>query len=719
MPFQKEYVYIDRDAVKDIAIKNDQTASLRRLVKYAIATAILVIKTVCSPKRIRSRYPQWKNLSVDSRRLLLSNLPKIIWRGVTRQFISGTKSIENPPTYKSARPAVSIIIPIFNQSTEILRAVKSVMNQTLSSVEVIIWNDGSTNSETLRILSEISVESTNSKDGRSVSVFSDKNQGVVGARNSASKVSNGKYLVFLDPDDSLEATYLEKAFLALESNVLCDIAVPDVRLIQGKSINYWLPESLRWPEICAYNHVPIASMITRELFDSVNGFDARMNGGWEDWDFWIRAAAIGAESVLLHEPLFNYTVSDTGRDAMVSEANRTDLLRILAENRPKKTKKPRIPMRTADLTEVIGSRQFNIFSDTSTNVVFFVPWLLKEGGAERFLRDLSEGLLANGFGVAFVITETERPNNSIDGVEAFRDLTPYIYDVKNIPNQSLNVFIQQVLNSPDIHSVVNVGSNALYDQLLINGITDKYKVVCDVLFNPIGHFKSHQKASDFFTDVVFVYEELKRIAERREIFRGRAHVIHVGIPVTETKEVSLSVTNIPMPQKLTFGWLGRFSTEKRPSWFLDLAKEFGSEANFVMAGTGPLLERYQAEGQGVEGLSVLGFISDPNDLYEKVDAVLNTSEIEGISVTAMEALDKGIPMIVTDVGGMGELVVDGKNGWVVSPSDYGDIESIVRQLIRDRTKVTAVKKRILESELDEKFNVTNMVQKYLGVLLPH
>jgi glycosyltransferase involved in cell wall biosynthesis len=71
------------------------------------------------------------------------------------------------------------------------------------------------------------------------------------------------------------------------------------------------------------------------------------------------------------------------------------------------------------------------------------------------------------------------------------------------------------------------------------------------------------------------------------------------------------------------------------------------------------------------------------------------------------------------VGGMGELVVDGKNGWVVSPSDYGDIESIVRQLIRDRTKVTAVKKRILESELDEKFNVTNMVQKYLGVLLPH
>jgi hypothetical protein len=130
-----------------------------------------------------------------------------------------------------------------------------------------------------------------------------------------------------------------------------------------------------------------------------------MNDGWEDWDFWIRAAAIGAESILLHEPLFNYTVSNTGRDATVSEVNRKELLRILSEKRPKKIKKPRIAPRLADLSEIISSRQFNIFSSGSKNVVFFVPWLLKEGGAERFLKDLSEGLLVSGFGVAFVITE--------------------------------------------------------------------------------------------------------------------------------------------------------------------------------------------------------------------------------------------------------------------------------------------------------------------------
>jgi glycosyltransferase involved in cell wall biosynthesis len=417
--------------------------------------------------------------------------------------------------------------------------------------------------------------------------------------------------------------------------------------------------------------------------------------------------------------LFNYTVSDTGRDATVSEANRKDLLKILSDNRPKKIKKPRIAPRLADLSEIISSRQFDIFNGGSTNVVFFVPWLLKEGGAERFLKDLSEGLIANGFGVAFVITETERPHNSIDGTDVFRELTPYIYDVKNITNQNLKVFIQQVVNNSNIQSVINVGSNAFYDQLLTNGIADKTKVVCDVLFNPVGHFKNHEKTNMHFSDVVFVYEELKRIAEKRQMFKGRGHVIHVGIPLTEKYEIPATSANSRMTPKLTFGWLGRFSTEKRPSWFLKLAEEFGSQANFVMAGTGPLLEMYQSEGKEISGLSVLGFISDPSELYQNVDVMLNTSEIEGISVTAMEALVKGIPMIVTDVGGMGELVVDGENGWVVSPSDYGDIESIVRRLIQDSKMVSEAKERILKSPLNDHFNVTNMVQKYIGVLLPH
>lgn len=712
----QEHVYIDRNAVKGIEIKFERTASFRSVTKLIFVTAVQVLKTVCSPKRIRSLYPRWKNLSVDSKKVLIANLPQIIFRGLSRPFISKPKVISNPPVYRSTCPAVSIIIPVFNQGTEILRAVDSVMNQTLSNLEVVIWDDGSTNSQTLRILTELSLDNTRTKSDRSISIFQRENQGVVGARNSAVNVSNGKYLVFLDPDDSLEATYLEKAFLSLESNVLCDIAVPEVRLIEGESVKYWLPEPLRWPEICAYNHVPIASMVTRDLFDSINGFDPRMNDGWEDWDFWIRAAAIGAESILLHEPLFNYTVSNTGRDATVSEANRKELIRILSENRPKKIKKPRIVPRLADLSEVISSRQFNIFNGGSTNVVFFVPWLLKEGGAERFLRDLTEGLLKSGFGVAFVITEAERPYNSIDGVGVFRELTPYIYDAKNIPNQNLKGFIQQVVNSSNIHSVVNVGSNAFYEGLFTFGITDENKVVCDVLFNPVGHFKNHEKTSAYFSDVVFVYEELKRIAEKRQMFKGRGHVIHVGIPLTERPII---FSDNSMKPKLTFGWLGRFSTEKRPSWFLELAKEFGSQANFVMAGTGPLLEKYQSEGKEVSGLSVLGFISDPNELYQNVDVMLNTSEIEGISVTAMEALDIGIPMIVTDVGGMSELVVDGENGWVVSPTDFGDIESTVRRLIQDSKMVTEAKERIFKSPLDDNFNVTNMVQKYIGVLLPH
>jgi len=711
------FTFIDRDAVKSIEIKVERAFSFIGASKVLLRTAYLVVKYLCSPKHLVRLYPRWKNLSIDSKRVLLSNLPRIIWRGLVRKFELKPTVIETPPTYKSAKPTVSVVIPVFNQGIEIIRAIESVRKQTLSNIEIVIWDDGSTSLETLRILSEITGDLAEKNANQLTLIFHEKNQGVVGARNSAVNVSNGKYIVCLDPDDSIEPTYLEKAFLALEANVLCDVAIPVVRLIEGNETTYWHPELLRWPEICAYNHVPIASMITRELFDSINGFDPKMNGGWEDWDFWIRAAAVGSESILLHEPLFNYTVSDTGRDATVSEVNRKELLKILADNRPKKIKKQRLAPRVANLTEVLNSRPLYIFSGSAKNVVFFVPWLLKEGGAERFLRDLTFGLKSSGFDVAFVVTELDKPHNSVDGVNDFMELTPYVYDFKSMTSISHHAFIRQIVNSANVESIVNVGSNAFYDYLSARTESIGNKTVCDVLFNPIGHFKNHEKTSESFSDVVFVYEELENVARRRRIFTGRSHVVHVGIPVNTEKTSRSPLQSISTSEKLTFGWLGRFSSEKRPSWFLDLAKEFGLQANFIMAGTGPLLEKYQSESKAISGLSVLGFIASPSELYEAVDVMVNTSEIEGISVTAMEALDLGIPMVVTDVGGMRELVLDGINGWVTSPTDFGDIESIIRDLIHDSNLVLETKERIMASGLDDKFNVTKMVQKYIEIFL--
>ncbi|KAF2341459.1 glycosyltransferase family 2 protein [Flavobacterium tistrianum] len=86
----------------------------------------------------------------------------------------------------------SVVIPLFNKANHIENTIKSILNQTFTDYEIIIVNDGSTdNGETL-------VRDFN--DER-IQIYSQKNQGVSGARNLGIEKSKGKLIAFMDADD--------------------------------------------------------------------------------------------------------------------------------------------------------------------------------------------------------------------------------------------------------------------------------------------------------------------------------------------------------------------------------------------------------------------------------------------------------------------------------------------------------------------------------------
>lgn len=97
---------------------------------------------------------------------------------------------------------VSIIIPVYNTEDYVSEAVNSILQQTLSSLEVIIVNDGSTDSS-----SEI-VEDIAKHDSR-VRVIHQLNQGQGAARNLGLENARGKYIYFMDSDDLLAEDALE------------------------------------------------------------------------------------------------------------------------------------------------------------------------------------------------------------------------------------------------------------------------------------------------------------------------------------------------------------------------------------------------------------------------------------------------------------------------------------------------------------------------------
>ena len=108
---------------------------------------------------------------------------------------------------------ISIIIPAYNVEKYIYRTVNSVMKQTLSSLEIIVVNDGSTD-RTLDILRELK------EIDERIILINKNNGGLSSARNIGIEYARGKYIYNLDGDDWIEENCLEECFKFAEKENL-------------------------------------------------------------------------------------------------------------------------------------------------------------------------------------------------------------------------------------------------------------------------------------------------------------------------------------------------------------------------------------------------------------------------------------------------------------------------------------------------------------------
>ena len=128
---------------------------------------------------------------------------------------------------------ISVIVPVYNAEQYIKNCVQSIQNQTCSDFELILINDGSTDSS-LNICKNLAEED------KRIKVINQVNAGASAARNTGLKHVTGKYVVFVDSDDYVSPYYLENLYLAaqvgnyelvqcnFESTNLIDSKLPDV-----------------------------------------------------------------------------------------------------------------------------------------------------------------------------------------------------------------------------------------------------------------------------------------------------------------------------------------------------------------------------------------------------------------------------------------------------------------------------------------------------------
>ena len=118
-------------------------------------------------------------------------------------------------------PKVSVVIPTYNRVDKVRKGIESVLAQTVSDLEVIVVDDGSSDN-TGQILGEIF--------GERIRYYSQANQGASVARNKGIAKARGEWIAFLDSDDLWEKDKLEWQLKALEQfGSQCDACYTDVR----------------------------------------------------------------------------------------------------------------------------------------------------------------------------------------------------------------------------------------------------------------------------------------------------------------------------------------------------------------------------------------------------------------------------------------------------------------------------------------------------------
>lgn len=180
-------------------------------------------------------------------------------------------------------PLVSVVIPCFNHARFLADAIASVLAQSYPHFEIIVVDDGSTDSssQTAARFSE-------------VRLIRQVNQGLSAARNTGLRDSRGSFLVFLDADDRLLP-------LALETGLHFLKARPECAFVVGQSV-YISEEGAALPTTPRYctqddtykaflsrNYIRMTGMVMfrRAVFDSLAGFDTTLDA-CSDYEIYLR-----------------------------------------------------------------------------------------------------------------------------------------------------------------------------------------------------------------------------------------------------------------------------------------------------------------------------------------------------------------------------------------------------------------------------------------------
>lgn len=220
-----------------------------------------------------------------------------------------------------------------------------------------------------------------------------------------------------------------------------------------------------------------------------------------------------------------------------------------------------------------------------------------------------------------------------------------------------------------------------------------------------------------FDKTIAVSAEIKESLTRDYGFQERnLEIIRNGIVIPELRDRAAEKDGF------VIGSAGRFVAVKDYPLMVEVAKEVCAKDHkirFELAGDGPMLgdiqgliSRYGLE----ERFTLRGFVSDVCTFYGGLDVFLSTSLHEGIPMSVLEAMAHGVVPVAPRVGGLGEIIEDGEDGYLVdtrNPRDFAErCLSLSNSETLRRHMARAARQKIIGH-----FSLERMVNDYLAMYM--
>ena len=181
--------------------------------------------------------------------------------------------------------AVSVVIPVYNRSSELIRALDSVYAQTVPPDEVIVVDDGSDIDTGLLVRREYP----------QARLVRQSHSGVSGARNNGVAQARGEWIAFLDSDDTWHREKLGAQLERLNGSDAMICHTDEIWVRNGVRVNPHKKHQKaggdlfsRCLVLCCIS--PSSVLMSKALFDQLGGFDESLPA-CEDYDLWLRIAS--------------------------------------------------------------------------------------------------------------------------------------------------------------------------------------------------------------------------------------------------------------------------------------------------------------------------------------------------------------------------------------------------------------------------------------------